>query len=88
MTSKGNGGLSLKKNDKVIRKVKGLLALAENNSNMEESQSAFLQAQKMIVKYGINPNDVENKQMKDVLTGSVTSYKKLWWWERSLAPVI
>jgi|SRR5690625_4862251 len=75
-------------NDKIIRKVRGLLALAEDNSNMEESQTAFLQAQKMMVKYGVDPSEVENKKVKEILTGQATDYKKLWWWERSLATVI
>ena len=75
-------------NDKIIRKVRGLLALAEDNSNMEESQTAFLQEQKMMVKYGVDPSEIENKQMKEILTKNATKYKKLWWWERALASII
>lgn len=76
-------------NDRIIRRVKGLLKLAENNSNTEEAQSAFTQAQEMMVKYGVDPSELDlTNQTKDILTKAATEYKRLWWWERILASII
>lgn len=74
---------------RIIRRVKGLLKLAEDNSNHEESQAAFMQAQQMMVKYGVDPNELHiDDKMKSILTKNATSYKRLWWWERRLASII
>jgi|SRR5690625_821477 len=77
------------KNDRIIRRIKGLLSLAEDEGNMNESQQAFLQAQEIMVKYGVDPNELDlGKEIKEILTKSATQFKKLWWWERSLASII
>jgi|SRR5690625_918538 len=78
-----------RKNDRIIRRVKRLLALAEDKANVHESQLALVNAQEMMVKYGIDPNELDtSKELKEVLTKSATDYKRLWWWERSLATVV
>lgn len=76
-------------NDRIIRRIKGLLELAEGEANVNESHSAFLQAQKMMVKYGVEPNELtEDKDVLEVLESSGTDYKRLYWYERELASIV
>lgn len=77
------------RNEKIIRKVKGLLSLANDNANEEESQSAFLMAQKLMLKHDISMDtiDVQDTQ-ENIEDGQVTVHKKLFWWERLLANVM
>lgn len=79
-------------NKKIIKKVKGLLAIAKDERNDEESQSAFILAQKLMIQYQIDKHEVEDYELSSELTEineeSVTIYKRLYWWERSLAQII
>lgn len=77
------------RNDGIIKKIKGLLAIANDNKNDEESQSAFIMAQKLMIKYDISMGEVESKkESQDIKQGQVTVHKKLFWWERKLAIII
>lgn len=76
-------------NDRILRRVKGLLALAEGNSNMEESHSAFLMAQKLMVKYGIEASELtDDESVIQVLDSDGTDFKRLYWYERELAHIV
>lgn len=48
-------------NEKIIEKVRKCLALAYNNSNASEAESAALAAQKLMAKHGISAIDVESE---------------------------
>ncbi|MCT6922787.1 DUF2786 domain-containing protein [Metasolibacillus sp.] len=76
--------------DAILRKVKGLLAIAEDNANDEEAQSAFVRAQILMMKYNIDQREVENRLEEDASTieDFGTVYKTLYWFERALAIVI
>ncbi|MBG9732236.1 hypothetical protein ABD87_22695 [Lysinibacillus sphaericus] len=50
------------KQENIIRKVDGLLAKARDNANDRECQSAFLQAQKLMMKYKINEGELQDNQ--------------------------
>ncbi|MEK4024459.1 DUF2786 domain-containing protein [Sporosarcina sp. FSL W7-1283] len=77
------------RNENIIKKIKGLLAIANDNKNDEESQTAFIMAQKLMVKYDISSGEVEERQESDsILEGKVTVHKTLYWWERKLAQII
>lgn len=77
------------KNESIIKKIQGLLAIANDQKNDEESQSAFMMAQRLMMKHDIAQDDVvEVKQVRDVNTQDVTVYKQLHWWEQQLANVI
>ncbi|GIN71271.1 hypothetical protein J14TS2_17460 [Bacillus sp. J14TS2] len=77
------------RNDAIINKIKGLLAIASDQQNDEESQSAFIMAQKLMIKYDISSGEIEeDKESDSVLEGKVTVYKTLYWWERKLARII
>lgn len=76
-------------NEAIIKKIKGLLAIANDNKDDEESQSAFLLAQKLMIKHNISMASVEGTTEKIAIQkGQVTAYKKLFWWERKLAIII
>lgn len=79
-------------NKKIIKKIKGLLAISRDQKNDEESQSAFILAQKLMIQYNIDKNEVEELSVdfeNDVIgEQSVTIYKRLYWWERQLACII
>ncbi|WLR52445.1 DUF2786 domain-containing protein [Bacillus tianshenii] len=77
------------RNQKIIKKIKGLLSLSENNSNEDEAQSAFLMAQKLMLKNNISLNEVKLEENKENIdSGQVTIHKQLYWWERHLANVM
>ncbi|MES1045566.1 DUF2786 domain-containing protein [Heyndrickxia oleronia] len=77
------------RNEGIIKKIKGLLAIANDNKNDEESQSAFMMAQKLMMKYDITMGQVDSeKDNESIEQGQVTVYKKLFWWERKLAQII
>lgn len=75
-------------NEDIIRKVKGLLRRSEE-LNDDEGQSAFLLAQRMMLKNGIRKSDVELEDItNEIGSSAVTNFKKLMWWEKRLAGVI
>lgn len=78
------------RNQKILRRVKRLLSLSDNNPNEEEAQSAFLMAQKLMVKNDISLSqiDIDSNETRDIKEGQVTVHKKLYWWERLLAAVM
>lgn len=76
-------------NEAIIKKIKGLLAIANDHKDDEESQSAFLLAQKLMIKYNISMATVEETTGKiNIQKGQATAFKKLFWWERKLALII
>ncbi|MGG3102124.1 DUF2786 domain-containing protein [Bacillus velezensis] len=77
------------RNEAIIKKVKGLLAIADDNKTDEESQSAFLLAQKLMIKHDISLSEVESQNEKtEIIKGQATAHKRLYWWETSLAGII
>ncbi|MEK3955330.1 DUF2786 domain-containing protein [Psychrobacillus sp. FSL K6-1464] len=77
------------RNAAIINKIKGLLSIANDQKNDEESQSAFILAQKLMMKHDISSSEVEEQSNSQSLEdGQVTVHKKLFWWERKLAQVI
>ena len=78
------------RNDAIIKKIRGLLALSNNQKDDEESQTAFIMAQKLMMKYDISMSQIESSanDQKAVKQGQVTVHKKLYWWERELAQII
>ena len=74
--------------DAIIRKIKGLLATAEDNANEDEAQAAFVLAQKMMMKYNIETSDIEEKNDVNIVEGQATAHKTLYWYERRLASIV
>ncbi|MBC2143384.1 DUF2786 domain-containing protein [Listeria innocua] len=77
-------------NERIIRKVKRLLALAKENKSDEEGQSAFMLAQRLMLENDINAAEIgDNEDVSDFITeNNITIYKRLFWWERKLARII
>ncbi|WKT76969.1 DUF2786 domain-containing protein [Lysinibacillus fusiformis] len=74
--------------DAIIRKIKGLLATAEDNANEDEAQTAFVLAQKMMMKYNIETSDIEDKEGVKIVKGQATAHKTLYWYEKRLASIV
>ena len=78
------------RNDKILRKVRRLLALSENNPNEEEAQSAFVMAQRLMIENDLSMSEIEMNSGRErkIDKGKVTIHKKLFWWERQLANIM
>lgn len=67
--------ISDEKREKMINKIKKMMALAENNPSEEEALAAALQAHKLMIKYNIHEDDVALEEIKDDII-SVFSQQK------------
>lgn len=78
------------KNNRIIKKIKGLLAIAKDSANDEECQSAFVLAQKLMVQYQIDHQMIEEVSNDKIIIDEqeVTALKKLYRWERTLSVVV
>lgn len=79
------------RNDAILRKIRGLLAKAEDNKNEEEAQTSFILAQRLMIKHDIAMEDVSegnNSPSREVADDNVTVHKTLYWWERQLGSII
>lgn len=79
------------KNERILERVKKMLALAGNNPSQEEAESALLMAQKMLAKYNMTMEDVgsiDDEDFREVVNESVTDYSKTPWWHKSLSNTI
>lgn len=80
-------------NEKIIRKVKGLLAIANDKKDDSEAQSALLMAQQLMVKYKIEKSQIDEFDRENGNEANMGSYvavepKKLKWFEKDLAVII
>ncbi|MGX7074914.1 DUF2786 domain-containing protein [Globicatella sanguinis] len=75
-------------NDKILEKIRNLLELAEDGGNDEESQTALIMAQKLMLKHKISQNELSKSDKQEIVLRSLSVYKRLYWWEKSLAMVI
>lgn len=76
------------KNNRIIKKIKGLLAISKDSANDEECQSAFVLAQKLMIQYQIDHQMVEGVSNDNIDEQEVTALKKLYRWERTLSTVV
>lgn len=76
--------------EKMINRVKNLIDLSKKNNSDEEAQSAFLAAQKLMIKYHISAESIQSKDEDDekVSDNDVTALKKLFWWEKILGTIV
>lgn len=76
--------------DKIVKKVMGLLAIAEDSNNDEEGQSAFMLAQKLMIKYKIDQAQIDSGKPVEakVESARTTALKKILWWEKALGALI
>lgn len=77
------------RNEKIIRKIQGLLKIAEDERNDEECQAAFLLAQKLMIQYQISQAEIAVEAEKEtILEKETKDFKKSFWWEKKLAAII
>ena len=75
-------------NDKILDKIKNLLSLAEDGRDDEESQTALLMAQKLMLKYKISQNELNKQGRQEIIIKSLSVYKRIYWWEKVLVKII
>ena len=75
-------------NDKILDKIRNLLELAEDGGNDEESQTALLMAQKLMLKHKVSQQDLHAVTLDQIITKSLSIYKNIYWWEKRLAQTI
>ena len=77
------------KTEAIIKKVKGLLALAHDHKDQsvvdEESQLAFVMAKKLMLKYHIKKEDLEDTEIEMV---EVAAFEHFSWWEEAMSSLI
>ena len=64
--------------EKIIEKIKKALALANNNKNPNEAEAAMLMAQKMMAKYHIEMQEVEEAEEPEIQQDGVEIKKGSW----------
>lgn len=64
--------------ERIIRKVKNLLDLANNNPSQEEAIAASLKAQELIAKYNLDLTEEEKEELEIVQMEYVTGIDKSW----------
>lgn len=75
-------------NEKILDKIRNLLTLAEDGGNDDESQTALLIAQKLMLKYKISQNDLNEGGRQEIIIKSLSVYKRIYWWEKILVKII
>ena len=75
-------------NEKILEKIRNLLSLAEDGGNDEESQTALLMAQKLMLKYKISQNELSEDGSQTIVIKSLSVYKRIYWWEKILVEII
>lgn len=75
-------------NEKILDKIRNLLSLAEDGGNDDESQTALLIAQKLMLKYKISQNDINEGGKQEIIIKSLSVYKRIYWWEKILVKII
>lgn len=75
-------------NDKILEKIRNLLSLAEDGGNDEESQTALLMAQKLMLKHKISQNELNVGGEQKIVIRSLSVYKRIYWWEKVLVKII
>lgn len=80
----------MSRNEKIIRKIQGLLKIAEDERNDEECHTAFLLAQKLMIEYQISQAEIniEKTDKETILEKETQDFKKSFWWEKKIAAII
>lgn len=78
------------KNEKVLARVQKLLALANGDANENESQSAMLQAQRLLATNNLSMDDVtiNDKVDKEVQEMDGTEWTRIPWWQKELSHTV
>lgn len=77
--------------DKIIRKIQDLMKLAQDNPNDEEGQTALLMAQRLLLKYNLSMETVQDRSNKDkdVIKESMTEkVSRMPWWKMKLHAIL
>ncbi len=73
--------------EKIIEKIRKLLALSENNSNSSEAELAMLKAQELLLQYKIEMNEIKDTKKVKIIE-AVTNCSANTAWARALGGII
>lgn len=76
--------------EKMIERIRKMLAKTTNNPSAEEAQTALLMAQELMAKHGLTMKDFEvaKQASKEVIQGEATDWTKLPWWYKKLSTIL
>lgn len=83
--------ITAEKREKLVEKIKKMMALAENNPSEEEALSAALQAHKLMAKYNIHEDEVTLEEVKDDIVSIFSEQKygcHLMAWRKQLGAIV
>lgn len=83
--------VSTEKREKMVEKIKKMMALAENNPSEEEALSAALQAHKLMAKYNIHESEVTLEEVKEDIVSIFSEQKHgchLMAWRKQLGAIV
>ncbi len=83
--------VSAEKREKMVEKIKKMMALAENNPSEEEALAAALQAHKLMAKYNIHEEEVTLEEVKEDIVSIFSEQKhnsSLHKWRKQLGAVV
>lgn len=83
--------VSEEKRQKMVEKIKKMMALAENNPSEEEALAAALQAHKLMMKYNIHESEVTLEEVKEDIVSIFSEQKHnsgLHKWRKQLGAIV
>lgn len=83
--------ISPEKREKMLEKIRKMLALAQDNPSMEEGLAAALHAQKLMAKYNIHEEEVTLEEVKDQISSIFTHQNHklaLMGWRKHLGAIV
>lgn len=83
--------ISNEKREKMVEKIKKMMALAENNPSEEEALAAALQAHKLMAKYNIHESEVSLEEVKEDIVSIFSEQKhnsNLHKWRKQLGAIV
>jgi len=72
---------------KIIEKIRKLLALSKNNASLAEAESAALKAQELMARYGVSVSE-ESEEIKKVIAHVRSTIKDAAQWRLRLASIV
>lgn len=83
--------ITAEKREKMVEKIKKMMALAENNPSEEEALAAALQAHKLMAKYNIHEDEVTLEEVKEDIVSIFSEQKHnchLMAWRKQLGAIV
>jgi hypothetical protein len=74
--------------EKIIDKIRKILAKSGNNSSQAEAQSALLKAQELLAKNGLTMEDIKVKTHQDPVVKEIIKRGRVTWWQSRMGVIL